>query len=174
MKARRPDPMVAAAYSQLDTIRRVLRLSRVADAAVDDLASEVVWAVYVAARHGGVAWKDPAKLHAFVWIVAKRAAFRWHGEHVPEEEFQEREHAERVASAEDTYEAAELLAVLKASTTDERHRALIAFAEGEPVEAIAAREGITPDGVRSRIYKAREDFARALEGKAKLRRQKNR
>ena len=166
--------MVTAAYSQLATIRIALHRAGIPHGAVDDLASEVVWAVYVAARHGGVAWKNPAKLRSFAWVVSKRTAFRWFNDQVPEEEFNEREHAERVASAEDAYETVELLAMLKASTTPERWDAFVAFSEGTPVEVIAAAEGITRDGAYSRIHKAREDFSRALQGKAKLRRQKNR
>lgn len=161
MKPPRADNEVArAVYRERSTLRGAILSVGVGvrGADVDDVFQAVALMTVRAAERGLVAWRDRPALRAFLKVVGRRAALKYIADLPPFDPLSDAEAP--VPTCEERYAAREELARLEVYTTPERWRVLLAFAEGESADEIGAREGLSREGVYSRVHKARRDIAR--------------
>lgn len=160
MTARRLDPVVAAILAQMNVVHRRLTRMRVPASARPDIAQEVVIAALDAVRRGTLDWLHPPAVRGFLRIVARRATSAWKRANPLRQELRGDEGA--LPSPEAWLVAKSMLRFLRASTTPERWRAVMAYAKGITVAEIAARERVPVATIYTRIRLARLDFAAAL------------
>ena len=161
MKRRREHPALAAILAERDHVMRVLRGCGVPAKDAPDLCQQVTILAWRAAQRGRLQWRSAHSLHAWLRVVARRTARRWHLDH-PRPEVMREDEEPMVPGAEPRYLARELLRVLRASTTPERFRAVMAYAKGIAASDVARREGVPVATIYDRIRRARADFAAAL------------
>jgi hypothetical protein len=77
------DPVIAAILAEKGFIERALVRLRVPSSALPDLAQGVTVATWQAARRGGVTWRYPPALRAFLFVVATRLVCRWFRDNPP-------------------------------------------------------------------------------------------
>lgn len=158
---RAPEEVARATYGLRGMIGRVAFAAGVAPRDVDDVVQLVAVAAARAAEKDEVRWSTPDAFRSWVYVVALRAAAR-HAEEALRETLAPREEPVPVPTCEGRYEAIETLAILRASTTPERWRALTSYARGVPIAEIARRAGLSVPGAYNRIRLAREDIRAAL------------
>lgn len=155
------DAIMAAILAQRATIVHAITRSGAPASAFDDIMQDVLIKALLAARRGGLRWWLPADLRGFLRVLVARVIVRKYqdAQLVAEpslNEPDERPSVERLMIGKET------LATLRAATTPERWRAILARAKGISVAEIAAREGVPAGTIYTRLRLARQDFAAAL------------
>jgi len=140
---------------------RVLRGCGVPAKDAPDLCQMVAILAWRAAQRGCLQWRSPHSLHAWLRVVARRMARRWHLDN-PRPEAMREDDEPLVPGAEPRFLARELLRTLRASTTAERFRAIMAYAKGIAASDVARREGVPVATIYDRIRRARADMKAAL------------
>ena len=161
MRRRREHPALAAILAEREHVMRVLRGCGVPAKDAPDLCQLVTILAWRAVQRGRLQWRSPPSLHAWLRVVARRTARRWHLDN-PRPEVLREDDEPLVPGAEARFLARELLRVLRMSTTPERFRAVMAYAKGIAASDVARREGVPVATIYDRIRRARADFAAAL------------
>lgn len=158
---RTPDEAARAAYRLSGVIKSAAYAAGVEPRDAEDIVQLVAVAAARAAEKGDVAWPSPDAFRSWVYIVALRDALRY-AERARRDAVGPQEEPEVTPTCEGRYEAIEMLAILRASTTPERWKALTSYARGVPIGEIARRAGLSVPGAYNRIRLARDDMRAAL------------
>ncbi len=158
---RSPDDAARAAYRLAGVIKSAAYAAGVDPRDVEDIVQLVAVAAARAAEKGDVTWSTSDAFRSWVYIVALRDALRY-AERARRDVVGPQEEPEVTPTCEGRYEAIETLAILRASTTPERWKALASYARGVPIAEIARRAGLSVPGTYNRIRLARDDMRAAL------------
>lgn len=160
----RPDDrLLVTILGRRGRVERTLSSYGVRGSEAEEIADEILWDMYQAAKRDRLDWQNTGRLSAFVWTICRRRAAQWHHEqHARGERVEVSDDIGEAPSPEARTEARETLARLQGGTTAPRWRVLMAYVDGDPVPEIAKREGIPVTTTWNRIQLARRDLKRAL------------